>query len=287
MMIRDICQKFLESGEFPQGDGLDKYRPEDVPVEPERLAEGLFAYQLALTMNMVETVNTSVKQIDLCLTLAKFFQFHLRHITDATIDQARNVAALSVFSQVRDQGLHNSQGSLGIAMEIFKQLGLKTDSPEFAKLRAVGDGIQKVAIFADKNLALATTYINLSSQRGYNIFPEEHNTEPLQANETAFDQGRKLTEEFNAGQLKLVGAVDDVLGTMLSRIQYIREVVIPAAPDVTATWNEDIEYNIGFIKTLMGWQGIFDRISNNNEIYTREESPFALKNWRIPAMTCG
>jgi hypothetical protein len=272
-MIRNIGLEFLESGAFSDSDLLDTYKPEDVTADPEQLAQGLFSFQLALTMNMVSTAEAAVEQIDTCLKMAKFFQFHLRQITDASHFQAGNVDALVVFNQVRDQALQNAQGYLEISMQIFKELHAGSDSAPFARLRAVGNGLTYAANSAHKNLGLADTYVELSRTRGYNIFPQQYNDAPLLPDEKIGDRHLSLRKEFKAGQEQLVGVVDDALGIMLSRIRHIREVVIPAAPYVTAKWEEDIDYNFEFINGLMGWQEMFSRISDDNDKFMQGITP--------------
>ena len=271
-MIRNICREFLESRNFPVGNDLDKYRPEGVTESPELIGEGLFAFQLALTTNMINTAQSALGQIDLCLKMARFFQFHLRHITDAGIEQARNVEALSVFAQVKEQTVQNAQGYLGIAIQIYKELGVELDSPHFKRLSAIGNSVKDVAVEADKNRALANTYLTLSAQKNYNIFPEQYK-EPLEANETIYGRGFRLAEEFNSGQGGLICFVDDALGSMLARIQYIQQVVIPTTPTVTDKWNEDIDYNIDFLNGILGWQEIFLQISRNNDEFLQRMSP--------------
>lgn len=273
MQVTELCQTFLESGTLPEKDVLDQYTPVGIDADPLSLASGLFAFQLALTHNMAKTAQAAVEQIDICLRMAKFFQFHLRHVTEAKIEQARNAESLAVFNQVKTHTLQNAQGYLRISMQIFKELGVGTDSEQFRKLRAAGDAINQVAILAEVNRPLADTYLQLAKPDNYNIFPAQHNTEPLVTSEKITAHGIKLAQIFGVGQSKLTDAVEHSLGSMLARIKYIREVVIPAAPDVTAKWDEDIEYNMDFIRGLMGWQHVFSQISANNGAFIQSLSP--------------
>lgn len=235
---------------------------------PEKMAEGLLAFQVALTMNMAQTCRYSVHQIHTCLEIARLAQFYADDVSRnrrlRTDRGVFNDEVLRVTSQLREQSLSNVQGFLGNAFQVFGLGKLTLDSPAGESLKAAMNETKAIASVADTDKAVAEVYLNLRKKNGLDsaIFPKDQKPE-LHPDERADTKSVELYRQTAQGFDQLIQNTEETLRLMLSRAFYIRSVVIPSDIRATTAWEEDIAYNRNFVGTVVGWIPHLERFKSH------------------------